>query len=155
MNGVWTGAWIILSKRILFYATDKQPKKQVDLRKARCIALQVSQESDHTPRTTDKGPNMLVDCSSGSLYLRMWTSRETKVLSKTALRCIATCCFQVWCHIIKIAAHNNGADLENQQLTKNDIPVIVEKCINFIYVHGNCFISCDLFLYFNKTDLNR
>lgn len=43
---------------------------------------------------------------------------------------------QVWCHIIRLAAHNNGANLEQQQLTKNDVPVIVEKSINFIYAYG-------------------
>lgn len=43
----------------------------------------------------------------------------------------------MWCHIIKLGAYNNGAYLEQQQLTKNDIPVLVEKCINFIYTHGS------------------
>lgn len=37
---------------------------------------------------------------------------------------------------MRLAAHNNGALLEQQQLTKNDVPVIVEKCINFIYANG-------------------
>jgi len=63
---------------------------------------------------------MLVDCPDCTLYLRMWTARETKV----------------WCHIVRLEAHNNGANIDQQQLTKNDIPVIVEKCINFIFAHG-------------------
>lgn len=33
-------------------------------------------------------------------------------------------------------AHNNGPSLKEQQLTKNDVPVLVDKCINFIYAHG-------------------
>lgn len=37
---------------------------------------------------------------------------------------------------MKLAAHNNGANLDQQQLTKNDVPVIVEKSINFIYARG-------------------
>lgn len=38
---------------------------------------------------------------------------------------------------MKSEAHNNGANLDQQQLTKNYVPVIVEKCINFIYAHGS------------------
>lgn len=50
--------------------------------------------------------------------------------------------FQIWCHLIRIASYNNGACLNEQQLTKNEVPVIVEKCINFIYLHGeNLFCS--------------
>ncbi|CAG9770406.1 unnamed protein product [Ceutorhynchus assimilis] len=121
VSGKWAGAWLILSERELYYAIDGHSVKTIDLRKARCIVLQGYQEADNNPRTNDKGPNMLVDCPDLALYLRMWTARETKV----------------WCHIVKLEAHNNGANLDQQQLTKNDIPVIVEKCINFIYAHGS------------------
>lgn len=119
VSGQWTGAWIVLVKRMLHYAVDNTSVKTMDLRKARCIILQNS-EAHSSPKTTDKGPNMLVDCVTGALYLRMWTARETKV----------------WCHIVKLAAHNNGPKLDEQQLTKNNVPVLVEKCINFIYIHG-------------------
>lgn len=44
---------------------------------------------------------------------------------------------QVWCHIIKLAASDNGPNLNQQQLTKDDVPVIVAKCINFLYVYGS------------------
>jgi Arf-GAP/Rho-GAP domain/ANK repeat/PH domain-containing protein 1 len=121
VSGRWVGAWLMLSGRNLFYAVDNQSTKTMDLRKVRCMVLQMYQESDNNPRTNDKGPNIVVDTPNVTLYLRMWTSRETKV----------------WCHIVKLAAHNNGAYLEQQQLTKDDIPVLVEKCINFIYTHGS------------------
>ncbi|RZB94391.1 RhoGAP and/or PH domain containing protein [Asbolus verrucosus] len=121
VSGKWVGAWIMVASRTLYYAIDNQPTKTMDLRKVRCMVLQMYQESDNNPRTNDRGPNIVVDTPNVTLYLRMWTSRETKV----------------WCHIVKLAAHNNGAYLDQQQLTKNDIPVLVEKCINFIYTHGS------------------
>ncbi|XP_023014900.2 rhoGAP_ARAP and RA_ARAPs domain-containing protein RhoGAP15B [Leptinotarsa decemlineata] len=121
VSGKWVGAWIILTHREFRYAIDGQSVKKKDLRKARCILLQPYVENDNNPRTNDRGPNMLIDCPDLVLYLRMWTSRETKV----------------WCHIVKLEAHNNGANLDQQQLTKNDVPVIVEKCINFVYTHGS------------------
>ncbi|KAF5288224.1 hypothetical protein FQA39_LY03992 [Lamprigera yunnana] len=121
VTGEWIGAWLILSQRSLYYTVDKSSPKCIDLRKARCIVLQNFQDNESTPRTNDKGPNMLIDYPVGVLYLRMWTTRETKT----------------WCHIVRLAAYNNGALLEQQQLTKNDVPVIVEKCINFIYAYGS------------------
>ncbi|KAL1517999.1 hypothetical protein ABEB36_001689 [Hypothenemus hampei] len=121
VSGKWSGAWIILSERELHYAINGHSVKTMDLRKARCITMQNYQVADNNPKTNDKGPNLLIACPDLVLYLRMWTSRETKV----------------WCHIVKLEAHNNGANLDQQQLTKNDIPVIVEKCINFIYAHGS------------------
>ncbi|KAK9877230.1 hypothetical protein WA026_016977 [Henosepilachna vigintioctopunctata] len=122
VTGKWMGAWLILgNNRILQYAIDGQPVRTIDLRKARCIALQTYEDTDQNPQTSDKGPNMLVDACNVVVYMRMWTTRETKI----------------WCHLIKVAAHTNGAGLEEQQLTKNDVPVIVEKCINFIYLTGS------------------
>lgn len=38
---------------------------------------------------------------------------------------------------MKSEALNNGAYLDQQQITKKYVPVIVEKCINFIYAHGS------------------
>lgn len=33
-------------------------------------------------------------------------------------------------------AHNNGPSLKEQQLTKDDVAVLVDKCVNFVYAHG-------------------
>lgn len=35
-------------------------------------------------------------------------------------------------------AHNNGPSLKEQQLTKGDVSVLVDKCVNFVYTHGKC-----------------
>lgn len=51
----------------------------------------------------------------------MWTAKETKV----------------WCYVTEQVAYKNGRKLDEQQLTKDDVPVIVEKCLNFIYVNGS------------------
>lgn len=81
VSGEWIGAWIVLSHRTLYYAVDNCPVKSLDLRKARFIGLQTYQDNENIPPTNDKGPNVLVDCASGTaIYLRMWTARESKVL---------------------------------------------------------------------------
>lgn len=117
------------------------------MRKARFIGLQIYQDNENIPPTNDKGPNVLVDCSSGgAIYLRMWTARESKVLELIFFLILCNSTYlQVWCHIIRLAAHNNGANLDQQQLTKNDVPVIVEKSINFIYAYG--IVTLDFVLF--------
>lgn len=121
VSGQWIGAWLLLSHRKLHYVTEKLPARTLDLRTARCIVLSPLEAIGNTPKTHDKGQNMIVDCTAVALYVRMWTQRETKA----------------WARVIKQEAHNNGAKLDQQQLTKNEIPVIIEKCINFIYVNGS------------------
>lgn len=120
ITGVWTGAWLILRKRNLFYALDGVPMCTIDLRKARCVQLQDA-DAD-SPRTADnKGLNLVIDCPDRAIYLKMWTARETKL----------------WCLILRNFAFTNGKKITEQQLTKDDVPVIVEKCMNFIYVNGS------------------
>lgn len=75
----------MLCQRTLYYATDNGNVKPMDLRKARCIVLQVYSENENIPKTNDKGPNILVDSTGGALYLRMWTARETKVICISCL----------------------------------------------------------------------
>ena len=41
-----------------------------------------------------------------------------------------------WHRVLRVTATDNGICLDDQQITKDEIPVIVEKCINFIYAHG-------------------
>lgn len=87
LSGVWSGAWICLKDRTLYYACDKYTSpKNIDLRKARCIVLQAYQEGDKFPSTNDKGPIMLINCPNLELYFRMWTSRETKVNNNGLLK---------------------------------------------------------------------
>ncbi|KAK6629209.1 hypothetical protein RUM43_003026 [Polyplax serrata] len=70
---------------------------------------------------TEKGPIILVDLQGKTLYLQMDYERETKA----------------WEVAITTAALKNGPSLCEQQLTKDDIPAIVEKCLNFVHTHGS------------------
>ncbi|XP_065160617.1 arf-GAP with Rho-GAP domain, ANK repeat and PH domain-containing protein 2 isoform X2 [Atheta coriaria] len=119
VNGQWKGVWICLARRKLYYLQDTT-LKHFDLRKARCFKLE-PYVPETSPSTSDKGPNIVIHFTTETYYFRMWTQRETKV----------------WCHIIKLAASDNGPNLNQQQLTKDDVPVIVAKCINFLYVYGS------------------
>lgn len=41
-----------------------------------------------------------------------------------------------WQHLIKAETLNTSPHLKDQQLSKDQVPVIVEKCVKFIYAHG-------------------
>lgn len=69
----------------------------------------------------ESGPILMIDCPPHTIYMIMAASRETKL----------------WRQAIREVAHNNGPQISDQQLTKFNVPVIVDKCINFVYIHGS------------------
>lgn len=117
IGGEWMVSWILLNKRTLHYSQSNGRLKNVDLRKARSVGLQ---EGAACPRVSEEGPHILVDSTDQSVYLQMDVAKDTKS----------------WRQTLKTAAVDNGPNLSDQQLSKNNIPVIVEKCINFVYAHG-------------------
>ncbi|XP_058976860.1 uncharacterized protein LOC101891160 isoform X2 [Musca domestica] len=119
----WSGTWLVLKKtqrRLIFVTEATGNVEKVDLRKARCIVLK---DSDDTIKNlhVENGPMLMIDAPPFTVYMIMSTPRETKI----------------WRHIIREVAHNNGFTLADQQLTKFNVPVIVDKCINFVYIHGS------------------
>ncbi|XP_041451555.1 uncharacterized protein LOC111081588 [Drosophila obscura] len=119
----WSGTWLVLRKsqrRLIFVSEATGNVEKMDLRKARCIVLKESDESIDNLHV-GSGPMLMIDCPPYAVYMIMSSARETKI----------------WRHIIREVAHNNGFSLGDQQLTRYDVPVIVDKCINFVYIHGS------------------
>ncbi|KAJ1523578.1 hypothetical protein ONE63_001425 [Megalurothrips usitatus] len=112
IGGSWLPAWLLLHKRTLMYCAPKGKVNEADLRKARSIAIQ---EPDAVT------PLIRIDFPKLSLYLRTERTSETSA----------------WRNAIRSAATDNGPELESQQLTQENVPVLVEKCINFVYAHGS------------------
>lgn len=74
-----------------------------------------------TQEDNDLKSNVLViDCITKSIYLRF--NEESEI--------------SLWQHVIKAETVNTSPHLEDQQLSKDQVPIVVEKCVNFIYVHG-------------------
>ncbi|XP_026747515.1 arf-GAP with Rho-GAP domain, ANK repeat and PH domain-containing protein 2 [Trichoplusia ni] len=122
VTGEWRGAWVMLIRRVMVYYTTKEPTVcTVDLRKTRCVVTQEADEDTKSVCPTDGCDNLLLDCPHATLYLRFPHERELKG----------------WRYMVKLAAHNNGAHIHHQQLTKEDVPAIVDKCLSFIYAHGS------------------
>lgn len=120
ISSQWSGAFVLLSgRKLLFWSSAEGNLEMMDLRKARCIVLKEGDDSLKNLHV-EKGPMLMIDCPPYTEYIIMNCPRETKI----------------WRHIIKESAHNNGQSLKRQQLTKDNVPVIVDKCINFVYTHG-------------------
>ncbi|KAG9274367.1 arf-GAP with Rho-GAP domain, ANK repeat and PH domain-containing protein 2 isoform X1 [Astyanax mexicanus] len=47
--------------------------------------------------------------------------------------------FALWHSAIQLAAGRDGRALSNQQLSKNDVPIIVDSCIAFVTQYGLCY----------------
>ncbi len=48
--------------------------------------------------------------------------------------------FALWHSSIQLAAGTDGMALGNQQMNKNDVPIIVDSCISFVTQYGKLFI---------------
>jgi len=52
------------------------------------------------------------------------------------------------CILLQEVSHN----LEDQQLNKDNVPVLVEKCVEFISLHGKCYLINHCSIYSTDTD---
>lgn len=123
----WSGAWLLLCRRrLLFYNFTDKVIENLDLRKARLLTMKENDDNSISNLHVEKGPCFLIDCPPyTTLYLIMDSSKETKM----------------WKAIVKDAAiapySNTKSTLKQQQLTKDNVPVLIDKCINFIYAYGS------------------
>lgn len=63
---------------------------------------------------------LVIDYTTKSIYLKF--DEDSELLK--------------WQHVIKAETINTSPHLKDQQLSKDQIPVIVEKCMKFVYAHG-------------------
>ena len=72
------------------------------------------------PAAFSKHPVLVCDFNDRSLYILVGAEKESAV----------------WKSNIEVIAFNNSNVLRDQQVTHDDVPVIVDKCIKFVYSHG-------------------
>ncbi|KAK2585291.1 hypothetical protein KPH14_009978 [Odynerus spinipes] len=120
VTGTWFPAWLLLQQRTLVYtkSLDSTSLEHLDLRKARCIVLR---EQEGPKPENGYIPVVVVDAGgSGALHIAAPGLKEAPA----------------WRHALYQAATDCGLALYQQQLTQDNVPVIVDKCINFISAHG-------------------
>jgi RhoGAP domain len=108
LNPEWCPASIMLTRRrSLLWTLDAGGRHTVDLRKVKSI----NQVEDDV---------IAVETPDDTLHFKLPTAQESIK----------------WRDLIQMSALRNGDRLQDQQLTKNDVPVVVERCIDFIFAHG-------------------
>ncbi|XP_050548624.1 arf-GAP with Rho-GAP domain, ANK repeat and PH domain-containing protein 2 [Daktulosphaira vitifoliae] len=112
INSEWIQSWILLHNRNLIYINNNNEPELVDLRKVRNVVANVDNDLQSTVLFLDYVTKSIYMCFEGELEVIMW--QQT----------------------IKAETVNTTPHLIDQQLNKDQVPVIVDKCVNFIYTHG-------------------
>lgn len=86
----------------------------------RIVPVLSTKESDHMCPFVDNSEVLIIDMSVKIFYIQ---TENGKVTSG-------------WVKVIQEAAKRNGTRFEEMQLTIKNVPVIVNKCIDFLYAHG-------------------
>ncbi|KAG8225490.1 hypothetical protein J437_LFUL009483 [Ladona fulva] len=131
ISGKWCQGWLLLYQRTLFYfASGMSNSKEANLQHARCISL--------TKEEDGGGSSILVDTQGGcAIYIRPISFESGSFFHSASIKFLGSKnTVSAWKSALKSAAVESGPQIAEQQLTVDNIPVIVDKCINFIYAHG-------------------
>ena len=119
--GDWKTSWICVSGHVLQYTStdidEFQTMEELNLKKITNITLVKDVKNLQAPQAF---PVLVIDYVDRSLYLMPVCEKECKILQQ----------------LVEDSVFNNGDTLEQQQLTKDGVPVIVDKCTKFIYSQG-------------------
>ncbi|XP_065145126.1 arf-GAP with Rho-GAP domain, ANK repeat and PH domain-containing protein 2 isoform X2 [Paramisgurnus dabryanus] len=115
----WRIGWFALVGSELYLCSGDEDKEEGVLQLKRLQELTVS-----THMEGDEKIQVLLMVESGrTLYLHGVTKQD----------------FALWHSAIQLAARTDGTALSNQQMNKNDVPIIVDSCIAFVTQYGLCY----------------
>ncbi|RXM28950.1 Arf-GAP with Rho-GAP domain, ANK repeat and PH domain-containing protein 2 [Acipenser ruthenus] len=115
----WGVGWFALDKSCLYFCDE--------LDRAEVESLQLKRLQELTVSTQLEGGERI------DVLLLVESGRTLYIHGNTKLD------FMVWYSAIQKAAGTNSNALPDQQLSKNDIPIIVESCIAFVTQYGLCY----------------
>jgi len=117
----WSLSWIYLADRYIVYATqDSIDFEKIDLKKTKDVFVRKDSKNLCLPPGFTKHPVLVCDFNDRSLYMLVGVVSEVEVWRS---------------HIEDIAFTNNNI-LGDQQVTHENVPVIVDKCVKFVFSHG-------------------
>ncbi|XP_033742367.1 arf-GAP with Rho-GAP domain, ANK repeat and PH domain-containing protein 2-like isoform X2 [Pecten maximus] len=122
LPAAWYETWVMISKKVVLY-TDRDMKlmDDVDLRKAVKIKYHDSDAVSSGASCKENGKHFVLDLPGGrALYFQADLVKDTERLFNA----------------ISNLMRSGGDTLVDQQLTSDDVPVIVDKCLKFIEEHG-------------------
>ncbi|XP_062849648.1 arf-GAP with Rho-GAP domain, ANK repeat and PH domain-containing protein 2 [Trichomycterus rosablanca] len=114
----WRRGWFSLVGSELFFCPEAESMTEAVIQLKRLQELTVSVHSEGE----EKIQVLLMVESGRTIYIHGFTKQD----------------FALWHSAIQLAAGRDGRALSNQQLTKNDIPIIIDSCIAFVTQYGLC-----------------
>lgn len=118
VTGMWQEGWVILRGKLLEFSLKDEAPLVLDLRKI--ISLQGLEKDSRMNETDDDGPMFVINYPAITLYIRTYKAFDT----------------EKWLSRIEQAVANKGLSLDEQQMTHDGFPVIVDKCIKFVSTYG-------------------
>uniref|UniRef100_UPI00398E417D arf-GAP with Rho-GAP domain, ANK repeat and PH domain-containing protein 2 n=1 Tax=Pristiophorus japonicus TaxID=55135 RepID=UPI00398E417D len=113
----WRAGWFALEKSRLCFCPEQDMAEEDSVHLKRLQELTVSTQIE---KYTEKRDVLLLVEKGRTLYIHGHTKLD----------------FTVWHTAIRKAAGTDGNALRDQQLSKNDIPIIVDSCIAFVTQYG-------------------
>ncbi|XP_041061315.1 arf-GAP with Rho-GAP domain, ANK repeat and PH domain-containing protein 2 isoform X2 [Carcharodon carcharias] len=113
----WKAGWFALEKSQLYFCPEQDMAEEDSVHLKRLQELTVSTEIE---KHSEKRDVLLLVEKGRTLYIHGHTKLD----------------FTVWHTAIRKAAGTDGNALRDQQLSKNDIPIIVDSCIAFVTQYG-------------------
>ncbi|XP_051895468.1 arf-GAP with Rho-GAP domain, ANK repeat and PH domain-containing protein 2 isoform X2 [Pristis pectinata] len=113
----WRAGWFALEKSRLCFCPEQDVAEEDSVHLKRLQELTVSIQ---TERNNEKKDVLLLVEKGRTLYIHGHTKLD----------------FTAWHDAIRKAAGTDGNALRDQQLSKNDIPIIVDSCIAFVTQYG-------------------
>ena len=124
VSGDWQMAWLVIqaeSKKLWIQRISRgQTVVCEDLRKVRSASQMKVCDDRGCPSALQPGCPLIVHWPTNTSYIQSDQRTET----------------ESWLELIRSVALKSGADLEEHQLTADDVPVLVECCIKFIETYG-------------------
>ena len=119
--GEWATNWVVVNdgydgRRRISYL-DHMEWVHLDLKKIKTLSLVKDVKNLQAPF---QYPVIVIDAIDRSLYLMVTKERECTTLKE----------------MVESWTFDNGNDLSDQQLNQDNVPVVVEECIKFVYGHG-------------------
>ena len=119
----WLIAWILVqaeSKKLWIHHSGELTSISEDLCKVRTVSQMTVCDDRGCPNAIQPGSPLIINWSSNTRYIQSDLASET----------------ESWLEFIRSVALQSGTELEENQMTADDVPVLVECCIKFIETYG-------------------
>ncbi|NXO03060.1 ARAP2 protein, partial [Rhinopomastus cyanomelas] len=112
----WRKGWFAVEKSSLYFCLEMDGAEEDSIYLRRLQELTISS----VLQNGEKIDVLLLVEKGRTLYIRGHTKLD----------------FMVWCAAIEKAAGTDGTALQDQQLSRNDVPIVVSSCIAFVTQYG-------------------